>query len=225
MNNKILNQVNSSNPGSFAYNLRKKRMRIFLDQINSIKSSKVEILDLGGTVLFWENMGFEELRKGRDIRITVLNIMPQDSKYEFIKTIKGDARDLSGFADKQFDVVFSNSVIEHVGSYDDQKRMALEVQRVGKNYFIQTPNRYFPVEPHFLFPFFQFLPLAAKVFLLQHCKLSWYKNIKSKGEAEQAAREIRLLCLKEFKGLFPGADIYKEKLLGLTKSFIAYKFR
>lgn len=225
MSNMLLRHADNRLKDSFATKLRRKRFELFTMLLDSLKKDKIEILDLGGTVLFWENMGFEELRKGRDIRITVLNIMPQDSEYEFIKTIKGDARDLSGFADKQFDIVFSNSVIEHVGSYDDQKRMALEVQRVGKNYFIQTPNRYFPVEPHFLFPFFQFLPLTVKVFLLQHCKLSWYKNIKSKGEAEQAAREIRLLCLKEFKEFFPGADIYKEKLLGLTKSFIAYRFR
>ena len=60
------------------------------------------------------------------------------------------------FKDKSFDAVFSNSVIEHVGTFEDQKMMANEVIRVTNFYFIQTPNLYFPIEPHFLVPFFQF---------------------------------------------------------------------
>jgi 2-polyprenyl-3-methyl-5-hydroxy-6-metoxy-1,4-benzoquinol methylase len=70
------------------------------------------------------------------------------------------------FQNDEFDIVFSNSVIEHVGSYEEQNLMASEVRRVGKRYFIQTPNLFFPIEPHFLFPFFQFLPLDYRVTLI-----------------------------------------------------------
>ena len=155
--------------------------------------------------------------------ITILNLMLQESKYNFIKTTVGDGRDLSRFKEKEFDIVFSNSVIEHLKTYKDQERMAKEVRRVGERYFVQTPNYYFPIEPHFLFPFFQFLLISFRVFLLSHFDLGWYKKAVSHEQAVETANEIRLLKLREFKSLFPDADIYKEKLFGLTKSFIAYK--
>ena len=70
----------------------------------------------------------------------------------------GDAVDMPGISDGAFDVVFSNSVIEHVETYENQRRMAAEIRRVGRRYFVQTPNRHFPLEPHFLVPGFQLLP-------------------------------------------------------------------
>jgi len=118
--------------------------------------------------------------------------------------------------------VFSNSVIEHVGGYEDQKQMAREVQRIGKRYFLQTPNFYFPFEPHFLFPFFQFFPLWLKVFLLRHFSLGWRDKIPDKGEAIKTANSVRLLKKEELKELFPGAVIHDEKFGGLTISFIVY---
>src|SRR5690625_7584560 len=60
------------------------------------------------------------------------------------------------------DVVYSNSLIEHVGNRKNQLLFADEVQRVGKSYWVQTPNKYCTVEPHFLFPFFQFMPEHLK---------------------------------------------------------------
>jgi hypothetical protein len=113
-------------------------------------------------------------------------------------------------------------VIEHVGGAADQKRMADEVQRVGRRYFVQTPNRYFPIEPHFLFPGFQFLPEAAQVFLLSHFRLGTYEIVRDRDYARTLVREIRLLSLSEFRRLFPQATIHRERLVGLTKSFIAY---
>jgi 2-polyprenyl-3-methyl-5-hydroxy-6-metoxy-1,4-benzoquinol methylase len=127
------------------------------------------------------------------------------------------------FAAQEFDVVFSNSVIEHVGSYEDQRRMAKEIKRVGKRYFVQTPNLYFPIEPHFVFPFFQFLPQSVKVWLISHFALGWYGKVTDIEKANELASEIRLLSKKEFLNLFANAKIVEEKFLGLTKSFIAYE--
>jgi hypothetical protein len=132
----------------------------------------------------------------------------------------GDARDLGRFGDREFDIVFSNSTIEHLGRYDDQKMMASEVVRVGKRYFIQTPNLFFPIEPHFLFPFFQFLPMRLRLFLATNLKLGWYKKFADRGEAKKKIESISLLRKKELGNLFAGSTIKREKILFLTKSFM-----
>jgi len=87
--------------------------------------------------------------------ITLVNLEPENASLPNTTSIAGDARKIEA-EDSRVDVVFSNSVIEHVGANQDQMQMAQEVRRVGKRYFIQTPNKYFPLEPHFLFPLFQF---------------------------------------------------------------------
>ena len=101
----------------------------------------------------------------KDLETIILNLGTIHTNRKNFKSIIGDARNMKMFRDKKFDLVFSNSVIEHVGDYFQQQRMAEEIYRVGNCYFVQTPNRYFPIEPHFLFPFFNFLPMKIKVFL------------------------------------------------------------
>lgn len=118
-----------------------------------------KILDIGGRSLFWEEVSFFTKTKIRDVEITVLNLNPKELKETpaYIKSEVGDARNLEQFADNEFDVVFSNSVIEHVGDYQAQREMAKEVIRVGQRYFVQTPNFYFPVEAHVMIPFLALL--------------------------------------------------------------------
>jgi hypothetical protein len=126
------------------------------------------------------------------------------------------------FSNKEFDIVYSNSVIEHVGSYNDQRQLANEVMRVGKKYFIQTPNLYFLIEPHFVFPLFQFLPIELRVWIVTHFSTGWYGKIPDRKQAKEIVSSIRLLNKKDFLNLFPEGNIWEEKILGLTKSFIAY---
>jgi 2-polyprenyl-3-methyl-5-hydroxy-6-metoxy-1,4-benzoquinol methylase len=126
------------------------------------------------------------------------------------------------FREREFDIVFSNSVIEHVGKYEQQAQMAKEVLRVGRRYFLQTPNRFFPIEPHFVFPLFQFLPVFLRIWLVSHFDLGWHKKASDTQEAVALANSIRLLTRRELKELFPGGTVYREKFYGLTKSFIIY---
>lgn len=100
--------------------------------------------------------------------------------------------------------------------------MAKEVCRVGRRYFVQTPNKYFPLEPHFLFPFFQFLPIWIRVLLLRNFNLGWFVKTPDKAKAKEIVEGIRLLNKREFTSLFPNASIYQEKVFGITKSFLAY---
>jgi ubiquinone/menaquinone biosynthesis C-methylase UbiE len=88
------------------------------------------------------------------VDITLLNPELSESAPSNFTAFVGDGRSMPQFEDHQFDIVFSNSTIEHVGSIDDQRAMAREIVRVGRKYYVQTPNRYFPIEPHFVFPFF-----------------------------------------------------------------------
>ena len=92
----------------------------------------------------------------------------------------------------------------------------------GKKYFVQTPNLYFPIEPHFLFPFFQFLPIDNKVWLFTHFSMGWYPKIANKQEARRLATQTKLLSKKQLMNLFPEANLYEEKIFGLTKSLIVY---
>lgn len=100
--------------------------------------------------------------------------------------------------------------------------MAREVKRVGARYFLQTPNRHFPIEPHFLFPYFQFLPVPARVWLLQHFRLGWRSRIRDAGKARASVESVRLLSKAELIALFPDASLFEEKMVGLTKSFVVY---
>ena len=101
--------------------------------------------------------------------------------------------------------------------------MANEAMRVGKYFFIQTPNRYFPIEPHFKFPFFQFLPRALKIFL--QTKTSFINGIRyDKEYAKNIVNEIRLLSKTDMHELFPKSNLYIERFLGFAKSFVAYNF-
>jgi SAM-dependent methyltransferase len=180
----------------------------------------LQILDVGGTESFWQTLGFLD---EPGVSITTLNLdLEPGSGAGKVKTLQGDARDLSRFSDRSFDIVFSNSLIEHVGGIEDQRRAADEMRRVGKAFFVQTPNKNFPIEPHFLFPFFQFLPVPARVFLLTHFSLGWYGKLSDREQALRVAQEIQLLERRTVCELFPSAQIWEERLFGLVKSFVAY---
>ncbi len=198
--------------------IRRRRFTFFRSLISSLPRP-LNILDVGGTQEFWEKVGFIK----PDISIVLYNLTQVDTPYPQMKSMAGDARNMQEFKDKEFDVLFSNSVIEHVGTYQQQRQMAEEVQRVGKRYCVQTPNRFFPIEPHVLLPFFQFLPFGVKVFILANFRTPWGWKLANKQEAIDYVHEIRLLTEKELRILFPGAKIYKEQILGLCKSFTVYK--
>lgn len=177
----------------------------------------VKILDAGGTLNFWQQMGY--INSG-EIDLTIINIEPPDTSNPNIKCVTGDVCDLSRYKDDEFDIVFSNSVIEHVGGAEERKKMATEIKRAGKKYFVQTPNCNFPFEPHFLFPFFQFLPRFSQTFLLTHFRMGWFEKCTTNIEAWEIIDSIHLLKKKELCSLFPGAKLLKEKFFGMTKSFI-----
>jgi SAM-dependent methyltransferase len=162
-------------------------------------------------------MGYE----GRNnIIITLLNLNTQKTYSDNIHSIEGNACDLSRFKNKSYDIVFSNSVIEHVGNFQMQNKIAKEVMRVGKAIYIQTPNYWFPFEPHTLTIGYQFLPLKIRIFLIQNFDQGWTGKFKDKEKAKEAANNVHLLSKSDLKELFPNSIIKKKYFMFLVKSFI-----
>lgn len=204
---------------SFSHRFRMKRFRFFRSLLSRLQKP-LTILDIGGTEAYWRMMEFED----PEIKIVLLNLTKQKVHHSQFESMAGDATKLDCFADKSVDLVYSNSVIEHLYTITAQKQMAEEIRRVGCNYFIQTPNYYFFMEPHWVFPFFQFLPFGWKVWLTMRFQLGHIGKIADKNEAIRQVKEIRLLTVAQMKALFPEAKIYREKFFFATKSIVAYHF-
>jgi len=203
-----------------AISLKMRQTRIVLFQkLLSYLPRPVRILDVGGTEAYWEQVGIAD-ESGVDI--TLLNIERMQVRRPHFKMVIGDGCDMSAFKDRQFDVVFSNAVIEHAGPYGRQKRMADEMRRVGKRYFLQTPNFHFPVDPHTHFPYFQCYSIAARAFLLHHFNLGFFMHVRDSAQAMELARSLRLLKKRELVRLFPGATIVAQRILGIPAIFIVY---
>ena len=122
----------------------------------------MSVLDLGGTVEWWRRAPV------RPKEVTVLNLFePGDSDDPAMLPVTGDAcrareaLEAAG-APGSYDVVFSNSLLEHVGGHAQRSALAREVHALAPRHWVQTPYRYFPLEPHWLFPGLQFMPMAAR---------------------------------------------------------------
>jgi hypothetical protein len=206
---------------SFATRLRRARFKLLLEMIGD--TSNVSILDVGGTAQYWDTV-VEGSGLEKRICVTLLNLeRSADLSSPHLVQVIGDGRHMPQYADKAFDIVVSNSTIEHAGTLEDQRRMADEIRRVGRRYYVQTPNRYFPIEPHFLFPFFQFLPVPWRTWLVRHFQLGWIPRVPDPMAALRMVESVRLLDRSQVQSLFPDARIFEERLAGLTKSFVAYK--
>jgi ubiquinone/menaquinone biosynthesis C-methylase UbiE len=132
--------------------------------------------------------------------------------------VEGDATELP-LADNAFDIAFSNSVIEHVGTWEKQQAFAREACRMARKLWIQTPARSFPIEAHLLAPYIQYLPKSV-----QHSFVRWtLRGLLQPDAVHKIVDEVRLLTYREMKQLFPDCLILKECMLGLTKSYIAVR--
>lgn len=209
--------ANSDNPRSLANKLRNLRFRQFEAFVAPLPRP-LRILDVGGTNEFWEIRGWAG---SADVHISSLNLVPEEQRYDNIQPLRGNATDLGEFGDGSFDVVFSNSVIEHLFTFENQRRMASEVQRVGKTFWVQTPNLWFPLEPHFHVPGWQWMPLALRASIIRHRRCGWRGPCRTEEEARRAVSEVRLLSKRELEEIFPGATLIPELFCGMVKSWTA----
>ena len=123
-----------------------------------------------------------------------------------------------------YDVVFSNSVIEHVGDWTDQQAFSHEVRRVGGRLWIQTPARICPIEPHYIAPFIHWFPKDLQRKLIPWCSLYGLIQRPTSDEITKVVDSIRLLTKSEVHSLFPDCEILVERILFIIpKSYIAIR--
>jgi hypothetical protein len=191
-------------------------MRHFLRTFKPTANTRV--LDVGGGVLNWELIG-------ANCHITILNLsVPPDitSFPPHFTFVKGDGTSLD-YPDNSFDIAYSNSVIEHLFSWENQLRFANEIRRVSKNVWVQTPARSFFVEPHLITPIIHFLPKKWQRHLIRNFTVWGLITRPSQSQVERFLDEVRLLTLKEIQTLFPDCVIFKEKFLFFTKAYVAIR--
>lgn len=183
-------------------------------------TSATRVLDVGGTLDCWELLPAIP-------QVTVLNLPSTKPAASGIRNwVVGDGLRLP-FADESFEIVFSNSVIEHVGDADKQRRFAQEIARVGRCYWVQTPNRWFPIEQHLLTPFIHWLPRSWQKKIVPRWTI-WGELVTVASDQrrfflEHYLNDIRLLDSNQLQDLFPDARIVAERVLGWTKSLVAVK--
>ena len=172
------------------------------------------VLDLGGVATLWRFVDVP-------LDITIVNLdeadlrRRQEGPHRFTYKL-GDATDLRDLADDSFDIVFSNSCIEHVGPAAKQEAFSGEVRRVAPSYYVQTPAPTFPIEAHTGLPFWWFWPRRLRHRLI----LRWRMGDPAYADFVEQTRALSLVQLRR---LFPDAVIDKERILGLTKSHVAWR--
>jgi SAM-dependent methyltransferase len=200
---------------------RRKRMAWFLDQMKL--KNEVRILDVGGRANFWNELHQEvKLLDIVNVEGDRRSLTPVDSR-QWMRVGYGNALDLD-FEDKSYDLVFSNSVIEHVQTWENQVKFAREADRVGKALWVQTPAREFFIEPHYIAPFIHWVPVPLRRKLIRWFTIWGWMERPSQQRVDEVIAEIRLLSVKEFQTLFPKCEILRERFLGIfTKSYIAVR--
>jgi hypothetical protein len=202
---------------------RRRRFGLFIHLVDHVLAQRdsCRILDIGGEPGYWHEMA--NLFGGRAWHVTLVNLENYSVDGTHFTSVTADARDLRLFEDMSFDVVHSNSVIEHVGRWVDMQAMAGEVRRLAPNYFVQTPYFWFPIELHCATAFFHWLPESVRLsMLMRRPRGNWGRA----PDIDTAMRQIQsnmLLDYRMLSTLFPDASIHSERFFGLTKSLIAIR--
>jgi hypothetical protein len=194
------------NPYSFQEPVRRffrtRRLKGFLERFATCQM----IVDVGGDHNLWTIIG-------RKSGVIVLNLWAPPDRDE-IPYVLADGRQLP-FRDQSIDLAFSNSAIEHVGSFESQARFAQEMLRVGKQLYCQTPCRLFPIDPHLSAFFLHWLPRSFLTpTILRYLTFNgWLLGCPYEYD-------VVWLTKRKLRRIFPGCTIKTERFLGMPKSFV-----
>ena len=213
-----LRRVLVESPGSLGARARAKRWALVQTLFPDIRDMRV--LDLGGTVEAWQRAPI------KPAHVTVVNLFePGETNEPWLLPVMGDACAASevlaaGSHGDSFDLVFSNSLIEHVGGHAKRVALAVEVRALAPYHWVQTPYRYFPVEPHWLFPMMQFLPVRARASIARSWPLA-HSRPATMAEAQSNVQWTELVSITEMRAYFPNSQVVHERVAGLVKSITA----
>jgi hypothetical protein len=210
----IAKLIDPDHAGSLTHRFRQQRLEEFKRRFPDLADMRV--LDLGGTAVSWGVLGL------RPASVTVVNL-DHDGKgtnEPWMEIVHADAC-AGGFG--QFDMVFSNSLMEHLGGHARRQQFANVVRESAPAWWVQTPYRYFPIEPHWVFPGFQFLPFRMRVLICQHWSMLHMPACKDPAEAADLVASTELISGTEMRTYFPNSEIWFERIAGIPKSLVAIK--
>lgn len=203
-------------PDSYGARSRARRWQWLVDTFPDL--DEMSVIDLGGSLSTWERAPV----RARHVHVVNVSAPPAEVP-GWAEVERGDACALpSHIARRRYDLVFSNSVIEHVGGHERRLRFAETVRSLSERYWVQTPYRYFPVEPHWLFPGLQFLPVALRARIAHRWPLA-YTPGRPKAAVLRTVLWTELIDRTQLRHYFPDAQVRSERVAGLTKSLIAVR--
>lgn len=193
---------------------RQRRMARFISALGITPETKV--IDLGGTPSLWIPLG-KAMPRVTIVNLPTSQFLDDTSRDRRFRFIAADATNLAGVVrDQEYDVAFSNSVIEHVGEKIKRTAFASEVKRIAPKHWIQTPCPYFPIEVHTSVPLYWYLPKPFLRFL----RSRWQSHYPAWEEMIAGTRPVYKAEMKE---LFPNSKTITEYLFGIPKSFVSYR--
>jgi hypothetical protein len=230
---------------SLAGRARATRWSMLIERFPSL--DRMRVLDMGGEVSAWRRAPVQP-------RELVLLNLPPVTDFEpdvpWATQLIGDACDPpADLQSESFDLVYCNSVIEHVGGHHRRIQLADAIDGLGEHHWVQTPFRYFPLEQHAVFPALQFLPVRVRAGVARHWPIGnlrqtfkgWPQTASGQRaypqgvdgpeplehvpvyHAVRGVLSIELLSTTEMRFLFPRSQIVRERFAGLTKSLIAVR--
>lgn len=219
----------NSNPDSLVSKFRRARSRRIVELVSAIHAEKgsVAIIDLGGEAAYWNTIFERDFLEASKVHVTLVNPGGMNEAVEdpMFTVVDGDACSLPEYADNQFDLTHSNSVIEHVGDWPRMEAFAAEHRRLAPRYYAQTPYFWFPIEPHFSAPFFHWKSEQSRARALMRRAHGFSEKAPDIGAAMRDVQHARLLDKTQYGFLFADADHFDEKVGPLTKSLIAVRSR
>lgn len=198
---------------SLSARARARRWEMFVERFPDV--SEMRVLDIGGDIRAWR------LAEVRPAHLTLLNITTQDVDEPWVSAIVGDACDPPPLPEA--DLVYSNSVIEHVGGHQRRKAFAEVVRGAAPRYWVQTPNRWFPIEPHFMVPGLQYLPSGAQATVVRRWPLGNHRQVTDPTQALEDVLDIELLSPAQMRHYFPDGELVRERFAGMSKSLISIR--
>jgi hypothetical protein len=212
LNKTVTKFIDPCHAGSFTYRCRQRRNEEFQRRFPDLTDMRV--LDLGGTAHTWRVSG---MRAG-SVTLVNLDHDVESPDEPWMEMVHGDAC-AGGFG--KYDLVFSNSLMEHLGGHARRQQFAEVIQESASSWWIQTPYRYFPIEPHWVFPGYQFLPFRMRLMICQHRNTLNEPACKDRAEAAELVASTELISATEMRTYFPNSEIWFERIAGLPKSLVA----